>query len=349
MEKATVKVIGVQKEVKEYNREDLIKEIGHEKLKLIYTNMVRTRCLDDKIEELIRVRGFSILQHATTGQEATPIAACAALEKDDYVMPYHRGWGWAIGKGMDPKKMLAEMLGKKTGYCKGKGGVQLANWELRVMGRPGIQGAHLSIAAGVGLSIKMRNTREVCIAFFGDGASNTCNFYEGINLASIWQVPVVYICENNGYSITQKTCEVMRVQDVAERAVAFNIPGYVVDGNDAVLIYKVVSEAVAQARKGGGPILIETKTYRWRGHHAFDAWHEGGYRTREEIEAWKAKDPIAKLAQDLLYHNIMTQEEMDTIHQQARAEMEEAAEFAINSPYPSLGELLEDLYVENLH
>lgn len=345
MSKTIMKVIGVKKEEKEFDREALISEIGAAKLKEIYTNMVRTRALDEKIEEMLQ-RGYSILQHSTLGQEATPAAACACMKKTDYLMPYHRGWGWAISKGMDSKAMMAEFLGKKTGTAKGKGGVQLGDWENRVMGRPGIQGAHLSIGAGVGLAAKMRNKGEVVISFNGDGSTNTCNFYEGINLAAVWQAPVVYIVENNGYSITQKQCEVMKVEDVAERAVAFNIPGFVVDGNDAVAVYKVVSEAVARARRGEGPTLIEAKTYRLMGHHAYDRWHRGGYRSEEEIESWREKCPVDRLASDMIAAGFVEAEELEAIKENAAMEMEEAARFAIDSPYPTLEELIDpdDLY-----
>jgi TPP-dependent pyruvate/acetoin dehydrogenase alpha subunit len=348
MGKVTVKTIQVQKKEQSFDRKELIKAIGPEKMKRMYTDMVRTRAFDDIVERMIRVEGFSILQHATTGQEATPIAATTAITKDDYVMPYHRGWGWGIGKGMDPKKMLAECLGKATGICRGKGGVQLGDWENKVMGRPGTQGAHLSIAAGVGLGAKLAGKGQVVVSFNGDGSSNTCNFYEGINLATIWDAPVIYIVENNGYSITQKRNEIMRIEDVAERSAAFGIPGIVVDGNDAVVCYKVISEAVERARSGKGPSLIETKTYRWLGHHAFDAWHEGGYRTKEEIESWKKKDPIAKITQDVLENGILTEKEMADIKAAAEEEMKAAREFAINSPLPTLEELLADLYAEGV-
>ncbi len=162
--------------------------IGRETVLKIFRNMVRLRCLDDKIDEMIAA-GIGITQHSTRGQEATTVAACAALEEHDYVMPYHRGWGWAIGKGMDPKILLAEVVGKKTGCCAGKGGVHIADWNLRIMGRPGVQAAHVPIAAGVGLSIKFRKTRDVVLCFFGDGASNEGNVHEGRNLASVWKAP----------------------------------------------------------------------------------------------------------------------------------------------------------------
>lgn len=345
MSNTTVRSIGIKKDEMALDREKVISAIGPEKLKDIYKRMVYTRAFDEKIEDLLR-RGFSILQHSTLGQEATQVAACACLNKTDFLMPYHRGWGWAIGKGMDVKAAMAEFLGKKTGTAKGKGGVQLADWDNRVMGRPGIQGAHLSIAAGVGLVAKMRNRGEVVLSFNGDGSSNSCNFYEGINLAAVWRAPVIYIVENNSYSITQKQCDVMKIQDVADRSVAFDIPGFVLDGNDAIAVYKVVSEAVDRARKGGGPTLIEAKTYRLAGHHAFDQWHYGGYRSQEEVESWRKRCPLVRLAGDLIGAGQATDEELHALKEKADSEMEEAAQFAVDSPYPALDELLDpkDLY-----
>ena len=229
--------------------------IGRETLLKIYGNMVRLRCLDDKINELI-ASGIGITQHSTRGQEATTIAACAALEPQDYVMPNHRGWGWAIGKGMDPKDLLAELLGKKTSCCVGKGGVHIADWTLRIMGRPRVQAAHIPIAAGVGLSIKFRKTKDVVLCFFGDGASNEGNVHEGMNLASVWKAPVVFICENNLYALFTPNIETTSVRDIADRAKGYGIPGVVVDGNDAIAVYEVAREAIRRARSGEGPTFI---------------------------------------------------------------------------------------------
>jgi pyruvate dehydrogenase E1 component alpha subunit len=287
--------------------------IEKETILKIYRNMVRTRFLDDKIDEMI-ASGISITQHSTRGQEATTNAACAALEANDYVMPYHRGWGWAIGKGMEPKILLAELLGKKTG--------------------------------GVGLSIKCRKTNEVVLCFIGDGASNEGNVHEGMNLAAVWKAPVVFICENNLYAVFTPGIEVIAVRDIADRAQGYGIPGIIVDGNDAVAVYEVAREAVDRARKGEGPTLIESKTYRLSGHTAMDQFHLGGYRKKEEVEDWAKKDPIKRLREKLIEMKISSDADLNTIDEKARQEMEEAERFAKESPFPTREEIFQDVYVE---
>jgi TPP-dependent pyruvate/acetoin dehydrogenase alpha subunit len=318
--------------------------IGKERLLRIYNNMVRLRCLDDKINELI-ASGIGITQHSTRGQEATTIAACAALEPQDYVMPYHRGWGWAIGKGMDPKILLAELLGKKAGCCVGKGGVHIADWSLRIMGRPGVQAAHIPIAAGVGLSVKFRKTQDVVLCFFGDGASNEGNVHEGMNLAAVWKVPVIFICENNLYALFTPNIETTSVKDLADRAKGYGIPGVVVDGNDAIAVYEVVQEAIRRARAGEGPTFIESKTYRMHGHTAMDRFHLGGYRPKEEVEEWEKKDPVKRVRGKLLERQMASEADLQEMERKAKEEIEGAEKFAKACPYPTKEELLQDVYV----
>lgn len=324
-------------------RREALKEIPAEKLLGIFRDMVRTRALDEKINELLS-QGHSIGQHPTTGQEAGPVAACAVLREGDYIMPYHRGWAWAIGKGMDPARLLAELLGKKTGYCRGKGGPHLADWDLGILGRSGVQGAHIPVAAGVGLSIKRLGQDRVCICFFGNGASNTGNFHEGLNLAAVWKVPVVFFCENNLYAIFSTAPETTAVTDLADRAGAYGMPGYIVDGNDAVAIYRAVRAAVERARAGGGPTLIESKTYRWSGHNPIDRIHYGGYRPKEEVDSWRERCPIRRLREDLLQTGLASPEQLDAVAEEAKREMERAAEAAVAAPYPEPSDYLEDVY-----
>ena len=319
--------------------------VGKETGIRIYRDMVRLRFLDEKINELIAA-GIGITQHSTRGQEATTIAACAALEPRDYVMPYHRGWGWAIGKGMDPKVLLAELIGKRTGCCGGKGGVHLADWDLRIMGRPGVQAAHIPIAAGVGLSVKFRKTREVVLCFFGDGASNEGNVHEGMNLASVWKVPVIFICENNLYALYTPNVETTSVRDIADRARGYGIPGVVVDGNDAIAVYEVAEQAIGRARSGEGPTFIESKTYRMHGHTAMDRFHLGGYRPKEEVEEWERKDPVVRLRNRLREMKAASEEELREIEARAKEEIEAAEKFARDSPYPTREELSRDTYAE---
>ncbi len=331
------------KEPVEIDRSKIMQEMGREKLTALYRNMARTRAFDDKIEDMLK-KGVSIIQHSTRGQEATPIAACLTLNENDYLMPYHRGWAWGIGKGMDPARMLAEITYKKTGYCKGKGGPHLGDYQLGVLGRPGIQGAHLSIAAGVGLSSKLRKSKQACLCFFGDGASNSPSFHEALNLVSVWKAPVVYICENNQYALYSTKDEVRSVEDVADRAHGYDMEGIIVDGNDAVAVYQVVKEAVERAKNGLGPSLIEAKTYRQMGHTGLDTLHYGGYRPKEEVDEWKKKCPLDRLCKELLEEGYLTQEEINKIHEEAKEEMNRAEKFAEESPYPER----EDYFTDNL-
>ncbi len=319
--------------------------VDKETLLKIYRNMVRLRFFDDKINEMI-ASGIRITQHSTHGQEATTIAACAALKPTDYVMPYHRGWGWAIGKGMDPKILLSELLGKTTGCCGGKGGVHIADCSLRIMGRPGVQAAHIPIGAGVGLSIKFRKTNEVVLVFFGDGASNEGNVHEGMNLASVWKAPVVFICENNLYALFTPNIETTSVRDIADRAQGYGMPGVIVDGNDAIGVYEAAREAIQRARSGQGPTFIESKTYRIHGHTAMDRFHLGVYRAKEEVEEWEKKDPLRRLRQRLIEMKVASEAKLNKMDEQARLEMEEAEKFAKDSPYPTREEIFQDVYVD---
>ncbi len=339
-----IKTISINLQEQELNRQKVIEKIGREKAIIIYTNMVRTRCFDNKVNELIK-KGHHIVQHATTGQEATPIVATAIAEKEDYLMPYHRGWAWAFGKGEQANKMLAELLGRKTGYCKGKGGAQLgADKDLRIMGRPGIQGAHLSIAVGIGLAIQLGKSGEVCMSFCGEGATRSGNFHEALNMAGAWKLPILYFVEYNGYQIFTKATETIATKDIACHGPCYSMPGVIVDGNDVLSLYHVISELMPKVRAGEGPALIEAKTYRWEGHTTLDHLHYGGYRSKEEVDAWKEKCPIARFEKDILENSLIKKEEIDVIWEKARNEMNEAAEFALNSPFPSDEEYFEDVY-----
>jgi acetoin:2,6-dichlorophenolindophenol oxidoreductase subunit alpha len=211
-------------------------EIPGEKLRMIYEKMVLTRTFDLKINDMIK-RGIPISNNSGIGQEAPPVVACSVLRPDDYVMPYHRGWGWVIGKGMEPKYILAELIGKKTGYMGGRGGARLADWGLKVWGRVGLQAAHIPLASGVGLSIKMRKGDQVVLCPFGDGPPNNGVWHEGMNLSAIWQAPVVFVCENNGYAEGTLREETMLNEYVSERAAAYRMPGVTIDGNDIFAIY----------------------------------------------------------------------------------------------------------------
>ena len=309
----------------------------------VYRKMVLTRTFDQKLTELSE-QGESVSQHSCLGQEATPVTACATLGPDDYMMPYHRGWAWAIGKGMEPRHILAELIGKRTGCTGGRGGVHLADWDKKVMGRSGIQAAHIPIAAGIGLSIRMRKTKQVVLCFFGDGPPNIGDWHEGMNLASVWKAPVVFVCESNGYAESTRREETMTVKHISERAAAYRIPGVTIDGNDIFAIHETVKEAVDRARRGRGPSLIEAITYRWLGHNYRDTEYYGGYRSKKEVDAWKKKCPIKRARERLLKMGVLTAEQDEAFHAEARETVAEAVRFAKESPYPTREELLQGVW-----
>jgi pyruvate dehydrogenase E1 component alpha subunit len=237
---------------------------------------------------------------------------------------------------------MAEILGRKTGYCKGKGGsMHIADFSIGMLGATAVVGAGIPIAAGAGLSIRLRGTDQVVACFFGDGASNQGTFHEAVNLAAVWHLPVLFICENNLYAMGTSQSRVMLVENVADRAVAYGIPGVVVDGNDVLAVYEATRVAVERARRGEGPTLIECKTYRQKGHSRFDP---ATYRPKNEVEKWLGKDPIATFQTKLLKTGVLKQSEIEKLRQETKIAVDEATKFAIESPFPDASEALEDVY-----
>jgi TPP-dependent pyruvate/acetoin dehydrogenase alpha subunit len=317
-----------------YKYQDIIREFGKEKLKKILINMLKTRYLDQEIDQLIK-EGIPITQHSTYGQEGSQVVAASILEKEDYLVPNHRGWGWAIGKGLSLKKILAELMYKETGYCKGRGGPHLASKEHNLFLRVGIQGSYAGLAAGIGLSIQMKKTKDVCMCIFGDGSSNAGYIHEGMNIASTNKLPLIFLCENNQYALFTHYEKTTSVKDLALRALGYNMPGYIVDGMNAFAVMKLFSDSIQIVRSGKGPILIETKTYRYSGHTAYDNFYYGGYRTKEEVDEWKKKDPIHFYIEKLKYFDVLTEEEIIGIDRNIKREIKEATDYAFNSPLPS--------------
>ncbi|RLG92225.1 pyruvate dehydrogenase (acetyl-transferring) E1 component subunit alpha [Candidatus Bathyarchaeota archaeon] len=317
-------------------------EVPREKLVEMYRKMLQIRLFEEKVFELYGQNMVPGTIHLYAGQEAVAVGVCSTLRKDDYITSTHRGHGHCIAKGADLKRVMAEILGKRTGYCKGKGGsMHIADFSVGVLGATAVVGAGLPIATGAALSIKLRKTDQVSVCFFGDGASNQGTFHESLNMAAIWQLPVVFVCENNLYAMGTRQTRVMRIENIADRAAAYGMPGVTVDGNDVLAVYKAAETAVERARKGGGPTLLECKTYRHKGHSRMDP---AKYRPKEEVEEWLAKDPIKRLRSKLLEANIMSEAEMEEVEREVTAEIEEAVKFALESPYPEPEEALEDVY-----
>lgn len=311
----------------------------------MYKTMVTIRLFEGRLPELYAT-GFTGLTHLYIGQEAVAAGVCANLRKEDYITSTHRGHGHVIAKGGELKYMMAELFGKKTGYCKGKGGsMHIANINIGILGANGIVGGGIPIAVGAALSCKMRKTDQVTACFFGDDASNTGAFHEGLNLASIHHLPVVFICENNLYGISVPQKQHQAIKDISIRAKAYNMPGITVDGNDVLAVYEASGKAVERARAGEGPTLIECKTYRWRGHHEGDPNRGSRYRPAKEVEEWMKKCPIRRFEERLIKKKILTKEKVKTIREEIEKEIDKAIAFARESPYPNPQDLYEDVYV----
>jgi len=304
--------------------------------------MLRIRVFEQKVSELFAKGELDGFYHLYIGQEAVAVGCCAALNKDDYITSTHRGHGHVIAKGADICKMMAEIYGKKTGYCKGKGGsMHIAYPELGILGANGIVGAGLPIATGAAMSAKLQNNGRVALCFFGDGASNQGTFHEAINIASAFNLPVIFVCENNLYGVGTRQTKVRKVEDIAIRAQAYDIPGVIVDGNDVEEVYNVVSQAVDRARAKKGPTLIECKTYRWHTHFEGEP---DTYRPREEVKEWIVKDPIQNYRERLLQSGVIDTKILNDIEKEVIAEINRAVEFAKNSPMPDTITAIEEVY-----
>jgi len=312
------------------------------KLLEMYRQMLTIRLFEEKVFELYGQNLVPGTIHLYAGEEAVAVGVCANLRRDDYITSTHRGHGHCIAKGARLDKTMAEILGRKTGYCKGKGGsMHIADFSIGMLGATAVVGAGIPIATGAGLSIKLRHTDQVVACFFGDGASNQGTFHEGINLAAVWHLPVIFVCENNLYAMGTRQSRVMLVDNIAERATGYGIPGVTADGNDVLAVYEAAGEAAARARRGEGPTLLECKTYRLKGHSRFDP---AAYRPKEEVDEWLKKDAIARFQATLLERGIMTEAEIQKSFHDVKRNVENATKFALESPFPEPHEASEDVY-----
>jgi acetoin:2,6-dichlorophenolindophenol oxidoreductase subunit alpha len=308
----------------------------------MYNKMLLTRFFEEQVNAFFAKGMIHGTTHLSIGQEAFAIGATAVLEADDFITSTHRGHGECIGKNADVNLMMAELMGKITGYCKGKGGsMHIADLEKGNLGANGVVGGGIPIATGAALTQQMKKTNKVVLCFLGDGATNQGSFHESLNLASVWKLPVVYLCTNNQYGMSQSVKDAMAVKKISDRGLAYAIPGVTIDGNDLLAVYEATKKAVDKARKGEGPTLIEGITYRWLGHSKSDA---NRYRTKEEIADWKAKCPIKAFEKYLVTSEIITQQESDAIVSTAKETINKAIEFALASPSPGLDTLENDVY-----
>lgn len=318
--------------------------IEKERAGRIYLTMNQIRAFELKALSLFEANKLRGSVHLYVGEEAVAATVCSRLRDEDYIASTHRGHGHCIAKGARLDRAMAELMGKATGYCKGRSGsMHIADFTKGNLGANAIVGGGIPIAVGAALAAKMQNNGRVSVSFFGDGASNEGTFHESLNLAAVWKLPVIFVCENNLYGISVPTWQSTSVRDISVRAAGYGIPGVTVDGNDVEAIDEAFAAAYERAVSGEGPTLIECKTYRWLGHWTGDPQP---YRTREEVEQWKGKCPIKGFGEKLVAQGLFTPAELEAMEQAAREEADAAAEFALNSPEPDPETLLADVFYE---
>ena len=315
--------------------------IAKEKLGDMYFKMVLTRTFEETAAKLFvqgKVHGTA---HFCIGEEATGVGVCGALEKEDMITQTHRSHGQGIGKGMDVNRMMAEFLGKETGYCKGKGGcMHIADFSVGSLGANGVVAGGIPVATGAALSQKYFNKPNITVSFFGDGATNEGAFHESLNLASVWQLPVLFVCTNNLYGMSTHVNKSMHINDISIRASSYGIKGIALDGNDVLTIYEETRKAREYILKNG-PMFMVLNTYRWMGHSKSDAQV---YRTKEEVNSWKEKCPIKRFREYLLKEGTFTQIELDSLDKQAQGDIEKAVAFAESSRELSIDRIFDDVY-----
>ena len=299
----------------------------------MYESMVRQRVLEEKVVELFKAGFIPGLAHPYMGQEAVAAGVSAALEKGDLVVSNHRGHGHSVARGVPEEAILSELMGKDAGMCLGLGGsMHSTDLEAGVVFSTAIVGGGIPLSAGVGLALKLDHRPNCVVCFFGDGATNTGAFHEGVNLAAVWRLPVVFVCENNQYAVSMPVTR-STLASLVQRGQAHGIPAQSVDGMSVLDVYAAASAAVSRAKKGEGPTFLECKTYRYTGHGAYDTGLD--YRTQQEIDEWKARDPIKRFEQKLNVEKLATAEELEKISAESRARIEKAVKFAQDRPYPS--------------
>jgi len=323
-------------------KSQLLDQLGLEKARWVLKTMYQIRAFEEKAEELYALGKIHGTMHLSIGEEASAVGAVMALQPDDLILSTHRGHGHCIAKGVDINRMTAEFMGKATGHCRGRGGsMHIADVKGGNLGANGVVGGGLPMAVGVGLGLKMEKKGRIHLCFFGDGAASSGAFHEALNMASIYHLPVVFVCENNQYAMSfpvKKSCPIERI---ADRAAGYAMPGIAVDGNDVLTVYAAISQTVQLARSGGGPSLVENVTYRWRGHSKSDA---NRYRTKEEIEAWKLKCPIKRFSEFLVANGSLTPDDIEAIRQEAYTLIDKSVEYAEAAPEPTLETIEEGVY-----
>jgi len=320
----------------------MAKQLPIEKLAWMLEKMCQTRYFEEKAEELYTRGLVHGTMHLSIGMEASPIGSIAALEPDDVIIHHHRGHGHTIAKGSNIVTMMGEFLGKEPGYCRGRGGsMHIADVADGNMGATGIVGGGIPLATGIGLALQMRKSPQILLSYFGDGSTNEGAFHEALNMASVWSLPIVFICDNNKYGMSMDFRRSMNIEYISTRAASYGMPGISIDGNDVLTIYQVVSQAIMRARSGQGPTLVENVSYRWRGHSKSD---RNLYRSQLEIENWMKRCPIKRFQQLLLTAQVMSEDEIEAIDHAAKKTIDDAAEAAILMPEPTPENMEDEVY-----
>jgi pyruvate dehydrogenase E1 component alpha subunit len=314
---------------------------------IAHRRMIEIRLFEQTVSKLFYKGELPGFVHLYIGEEAVAVGACLVLNTDDFITSTHRGHGHLIAKGADLRRMMAELYARSTGYCKGKGGsMHIADFSLGIAGANGIVGGGMPIAAGLGLGAQLLGDKRVAVAFFGDGGANQGTFHESLNLASIWKLPVIFICENNGFTEWTPYRELTAIDRIGDRASSYTMPGFTVDGNDVEAMAETVRKAVQRARAGEGPTLIEAQTYRWHAHNEGEEAFVGrwGYRTKDELETWKQRDPIALLEGRMIEAGQITADRAQSVRDEVQSEIDAAVVFAKESPLPEPSEVTSDLF-----
>jgi len=320
-------------------------EIPKEKLLHMHKLMCDIRNFDEKVNYMVKRGQVPGMTHFSVGEEAANVGAIAALSEGDLITSNHRGHGQTIAMEIDLNKMMAEIMGKATGTCKGKGGsMHIADLDKGNLGANGIVGGGMGMAIGAALTQQMKKTGKIVVCFFGDGAVNEGTFHETMNMASIWKLPVIFYSINNFYGISTPISSVINIDYNYQRASAYGVPGHLIeDGNDLLAVYNKFVELVDYVRSGNGPVLVESLTYRWYGHSTSDP---GKYRTKQEVDEWKKKDPIVKYKKYMMENNLASEEELDDIDRKSMDAVEASVKFAMESPEPTLESAFEDIFAD---
>ena len=318
-------------------------KLSHEQLVEMYRTMIKIRLFEEMADKQYALGKVHGTMHLSAGQEAVAVGTGFAVRKGDYLLNHHRGHGHFIASGADVNRMMAEFLGKDTGYCRGRGGsMHIADVTANNLGANGIVGGGLQLAVGVGLAVQMKKTDQIVLTIFGDGAANEGIFHESLNMAKIWDLPILYLCENNQYGMSANVVNVSAKTPFKARAAAYDIPGYYIDGNDVLAVYETIQEAAEHARSRKGPVFVEAQTYRYFGHSKSD---RNLYRTKDEIEYWKTvEDPIFRFEKLLVEAGLVDENKINSIKEEMTDEIDKAVVFAENSPEPDVNSVTEWVY-----